>query len=162
MALHSPRGTLAALLFLALAITPLQAAEVTPDQYFEVCDSTNMQAALTKAESFGWKQVPDAELADWRRGYEQYNSVTVEVASWRNGDEADAQIVSFWIASGANAHRACTYNANRESGLRQALIERYGEVADATPDLVYWALGKTQAGYSRSGTAVYVNIGVYQ
>lgn len=156
------RGTTTTILFLTLAMTPVQAADVTPAQYFAICDSTDMQAALVTAESFGWKRLSDAELDEWRNDYERFNSVAVQVASWRNGKEPDTQTVAFWIASGANAHRACTYNANRDAGLRQALIERFGEVADATPDLVYWALGKTQAGYTSRGSAVYVTIGVYQ
>lgn len=158
-ALH--RVACAAGLVLALTASPVRAADVTPAQYLEICDAADIPAAQSKAQSFGWQQVPDAELVEWRTDYERYNEVAVEASSWRNGTEPTVQI-SLWFARGDNAHRACTYTANDDAGLRQALIDRYGEVADATPELVYWQLGKTQVAYSRSGNVVYVNIGVYE
>lgn len=48
------------------------------------------------------------EDKNWKSSYESYNKVTVDVVGW--SDEEAGSRLSFWVATGVNPGRACSYS----------------------------------------------------
>lgn len=159
----SPTWLLVALALVAPipALAEGSSSPINPAQFFDICDSPDVAAASSKASGFGWSAIGGADLDEWRTRFEDFNQMRVSVAAWRVGEGVEEQRVSFWTAQGENGHRACTYNGETDVGLRAAMIERYGALEETTPGVLFWAFGRTQAAYSQSGKAIYINIGVY-
>lgn len=154
----------AALLFTRVAVA--MPALPTVAQLLELCSSGTMTEALTRGNQLGWQRVnDDARMEEWRSGFIRHNGGAVEVVGWRRGTEEGLGLLSFWIARGASAHRACYLSVSHAPGLLRDLSETLGRPSslDETTDIVSaaWTVGPTQVQYARTGASAVVNIARY-
>lgn len=142
----------------AVAIPPTP----TVAQLLDICLSSTVSEAAAKGSALGWDRMRDQETAAWRRSFLAYNGGSVDVIGWRRGENEGAGLLSFWIAKGANSHRACSYSLAGPSALLDALTEHLG-----TPDTLdksgsgataYWKKGAMEVSFSQFGSSTDVNI----
>ena len=151
---------LAGLLLAAIAASPATAAPLSMAKMLDICTSASVPEASWKGDALGWKRVDDDP--EWRSSFEAYNGGTVEVVGWRAENKDDGAL-SFWIATGPNGHRACSYSVENPAGLLDALTGHFG-----TPDTLdkfefgvtaFWAHGSTEVSYSQVGASAGIVIG---
>lgn len=157
------RGRVAALGGAMLAALPAGAAPLPDlDRILDLCASTTIAQAATQGDALGWDRAEGPRYKAWRDSFVAYNGGSVEAVSWRRGTrEADGQL-SFWIARGPNAHRACTYSVPDPEGLLDALTRRFG----AAPGLdrqsygaaAMWSSGGATIAYSAVGAGALLNV----
>lgn len=148
-----------------LAFTTAGNAEplsLSPAELLDFCQSETLAAAIAKGDRLGWRRLQDAELEEWRSAHDASMNTSVEVAGWRDGDERTGKALNFWLTHGENGYKACNYLTRDATGLREALVTRYGEPPDPMPTVAYWNLGRIQVALTTSETTVYVTIAEYQ
>lgn len=135
---------------------------MTTSQLMDVCASSTVAEAAAHGERFGWKRQDDARLAEWRSGFLRHNGGAVEVIGWQPGPEEQNGLLSFWVANGPNAHRACYFSVTGVDGLLRDLSTTLGRPAslDEMGDIVSaaWTLGPTEVQYVRTGDSAVVNV----
>jgi len=146
----------------SLAVSLLFAATAAADtpsalsfaQLIDFCGSDTLAGAEAKADGLGWRRLTDAELKDWRTGFVAHNGGAVEVSGWQRGEEG-GDALSFWVARGADQHRACAYTTNGPSRLLDELTERFGPPQNLDKQefglTASWKLGAMEISYSRVG-----------
>ncbi|SHJ87737.1 hypothetical protein SAMN02745194_03620 [Roseomonas rosea] len=153
-------------LLCAAALLATQPAAATPalpsiPKLLELCASTTMAEATARGERLGWQRLSDTRLEPWRSGFLRHNGGTVEVVGWQRGEKEGEGALSFWIAKGPNAHRACYFSAAGAPGLLNDLSEALGEPdnLDKTADIVLasWTFGPTQVQFAQTGASAVVN-----
>ena len=148
----------------ALATTQAAASPALPSipQLLELCASTSMAEATTRGERLGWQRLSEARLEPWRSGFLRHNGGTVEVVGWQRGEREGEGSLSFWIAKGPNAHRACYLSVTGAAGLLDALSEALGQPGslDKTADIVAasWTSGPAQIQFAQTGASAVLNI----
>jgi hypothetical protein len=88
-----------------------------------VCEATNLEEASIRGEHLGWLVAP--EDRDWRTSFERHNGFTVRVVGWRRSVRQSDGLLSYWVASGPNAHTASAFSTD-VPGLLEALRHRFG------------------------------------
>lgn len=82
--------------------------------------------------------------------------------AWRQGKAEKDEALSFWIAGGANAHRACTYSVTDGAALLAALTDQFDvpEQSDTTPigGSAYWFSGGYEIAFTQVASSAMVNI----
>lgn len=125
----------------------------------DVCEAVTLDEAAIKAERLGWPVAP--EDRDWRANFQRYNGGTVSIVSWRRSEREGDGMLSYWVASGPNAHRACVF-ATDQSGLFEALRARFGtpNTYEGQGDNVnaFWQRAGTEISFTRVGVSRLLNL----
>jgi hypothetical protein len=141
---------------------PAWAMALDMDQLMGVCLSTTLAEAAEAGDRLGWVSEDPQALEDWRSGFLGYNGGPVEVIGWRQGEAEKDEALSFWVAGGVNAHRACTYSASDGKGLLAALTDRFGlpKQSDTTPigGSAYWFSDGYEIAFTHVASSALVNI----
>ena len=72
-----------------------------------VREATTLDEAAGRSGRLGWPAAP--EDRNWRAGFERHNVGSVRVVGWRRAEREGDGLLSYWVASGRNAHRACSF-----------------------------------------------------
>lgn len=125
----------------------------------DVCEATTLDEAAARGARLGWPAAPDDP--EWRAGFERHNGGTVRIVGWRRGAREGDGLLSFWVATGPNAHTACGLATDRP-GLPEALRDRFG-VPDQSEDhgdivSAFWRRGGTKVSFTRVGSASNLNL----
>ena len=137
---------------------------LTPKRLLEVCSSETIAEVTAKGNQLGWETIPatDPSTMEWRRSFVSYNGGSVDVVGWRKSSTENVETISFWVAEGPNAHRACSYSVNVADGRLDALIELLCRPSSLYKDEVsttaFWKQGKREISYSQVGSAAGVVI----
>ncbi|MBE9606398.1 hypothetical protein IAI18_16160 [Acetobacteraceae bacterium H6797] len=169
--MRSPRIALTAFLLAALSALPLGpgalAAQAEPPLpsaalLVSLCRSSSLAEAAQHGERLGWRLQENERLENWRANFVQHNGGTVQVIGWRQGEDEKAALLSFWIAEGPNAHRACYYMAAHDNQLLDGLTDVIGrpESLDKVGDMVtaFWTQGPMEVEFLRTGNSTLLNI----
>lgn len=141
---------------------PATAAEVPLQTVLPICMAQSMDEAEKAGAALNWHKLTEADLADWRESFLDYNGGPLDVVGWRQGEKDTGESVSFWIAGGVNAHRACTYSTQNGEALLTALTDHFG-----TPESLdrldfgttaFWSHDGAEVMFSQVGASAMVNI----
>ena len=140
-----------------MATMPAAPATLNMAQLLDLCASTTVADAATKGDVLGWPRMTDAQTKSWRLSFLHFNGGSVSSVGWKRPQPAGETLLSFWIATGPNAHRACSYTATDATGLLDALTRQLGAPASLNTSEVstsaHWQHGQ------REITFVQVNAG---
>ena len=136
--------------------------DITMSELYDFCRTPVFAEALRKAESFGWPRMSEAKLENWRASFLDYLGGPVEVSGWQRGEDGKSDALSFWIAHGANGHRACVYATHDGRALERALTETFGAPDMAEDSEIsrsaIWTHDGAEISFMNVGTAAQVNI----
>lgn len=154
------RGALAAFIALLTASSSLAAETGSAlAVILDVCESTTLDEAAVRGGHLGWPTAP--EDRNWRTAFERHNGGTVRVVGWRRSAREGDGLLSYWVASGPNAHVACAYLTD-QPGLLEALRDRYGapDTFDEQGDIVsaFWRRGGREVSLNRVGASSTLNV----
>ena len=143
--------------------TPGGALAVTGETAFAailyVCEAVTLEEAEARGERLGWPAAPDDR--NWRAAFERHNGGTVRLIGWRRGGREGDGLLSYWVASGRNAHEACTF-ATDLPGLLEALRDRFGapDTFDEHGEIVsaFWQRDGAEIYFTRVGKSTHVNL----
>lgn len=125
----------------------------------DVCDATTLDEARMRGGQLGWPLAP--EDRNWIIGFERHNGGTVRVVGWRRGAHEGDGLLSYWVASGPNAHTACAFSTDHP-GLLDALRDRFGapDTIDEHDEFVsaFWRRGSREVSFTRVATSSNVNL----
>lgn len=152
---------LVAICFSAMSSASAEPARLTPEHFFRVCEAANVDAAAPLGDQLGWTRTPEADMEEWKQSFENYLQMQPAAIGWRNREGEPPETLNYWTGTGDNSFHACSYWGPGMPEIAEVLVARYGALPDATPESSYWALGKTQVSYSKSGANIYVTIGIY-
>lgn len=150
-----------------VAVTALFAAMSSPTAetgpglaaILDVCEATTLDEAVIRGGYLGWPAAP--EDRNWRTVFEQQNGGTVRVVGWRRGAREGDGLLSYWVASGPNAHVACAFLTD-QPGLLEALRDRYGapDTFDEQGDIVsaFWRRSGREVYFARVGASSTLNV----
>ncbi|WP_245297331.1 hypothetical protein [Rhizobium oryziradicis] len=97
---------------------------------------------------------------NWKSSYEKYNHVTVDVIGWR--DEQTQSALVFWVATGLNPARVCSYSLTNKSNLLSDLKIELGkpdnEDLNEVSETAYWQLTGTEVYYVKVGSSSSFNL----
>lgn len=117
----------------------------------DVCEATTLDEAAIRGGRLGWPAAP--EDRDWRTNFERYNGGTVRAVGWRRG-AGKSEGLSYWVASGPNAHAACAFSTDCP-GLLETLRDRLGapDTFEEQGDIAtaFWRRGGREASFTRVG-----------
>ncbi|MCK4207137.1 hypothetical protein J3U99_20415 [Brucella pituitosa] len=142
--------------------------DMTVDRLLAICEAIDVQAATVKGEVLGWRRLTDVETEEWRNNFVNYNGGSVEVVGWRREKAGHTDLFSFWVAVGANGHKACSYSTARSAGLLDALSGRLGEpdILDRhdTAEVISasWTRGAVVYSFAQVGSSVTFAVGPSQ
>ncbi|MCR9058436.1 MAG: hypothetical protein NXI02_13960 [Rhodobacteraceae bacterium] len=125
---------------------------MTAERLFDICEASTVDEAAAKGEKLGWQRMSDAQLEEWRASFVGYNGGSVEVLGWQQETPGAAVSLSFWIATGPNAHKACSFSTKQPGDLLEAISERLGSPDSLNKDD---ALGVVSASWKRDGAEYY-------
>jgi hypothetical protein len=99
----------------------------------------------------------EAQTAAWRESFVAYNHGTVELVAWHRQPGADAATLSFWVSTGSNRHKACSYTPSDPAALLDGLTSYLGQpdTQDKT-DLgttARWKRDRHEMAYTQVGSA---------
>ena len=140
--------------------TPPTPATLTVAQLLDLCASTTVADAASKGDVLGWPRMTDAQTKSWRTSFLRFNGGSVSVVGWKRPQAAGETLLSFWIATGPNAHRACTYTATDTSGLLDALTSQLGKPDSLDTNEVstsaHWQDGQRETSFTqvKAGSAL--------
>lgn len=124
-----------------------------------MCEATTLDAAAIRGGHLGWPALP--EDRNWRAAFEQHNGGTVRVIGWRRGAREGDGVLSYWVASGPNAHVACAFLTDRR-GLLEALRDRFGDADtfEVQGDIVsaFWRRGGREVSFTRVRASSTLNV----
>jgi len=143
----------------AIAAMP---APLTLDQLVEICGSSTIAEAAARGDTSGWGRMSDQIVANWKAGFLAYNGGPVQVVGWRRSDDEKDGLLSFWIAGGPNAQKACTYMIFGQAGFLEGLEKRFGspDGRDQYDDRItaFWKKGPQEIAFSGTSANVLVTI----
>ncbi|RFC65865.1 hypothetical protein DY251_16310 [Mesorhizobium denitrificans] len=137
---------------------------MTTDRFLDICDAPNVQAAALKGDQLGWQRLTKAETEEWRSNFLNYNGGSVDVVGWPRERKARSDSMSFWVAVGPNAHKACAYSTARPGGWLDALSARLGEPdtldKDDTVEVISasWTRGTVEYSFAQAGSSASITI----
>ena len=125
----------------------------------DVCEAVTLDEATAKGERLGWPAAP--EDRDWRAGFERHNGGTVQVVGWRRSEREGDGLLSYWVASGPNAHTACGFVTD-QPGLMEAIRDRFGapNTLKKQGDIVsaFWQRASAEVSFTRVGANSNLNL----
>lgn len=143
-------------------IGPAWAMALDMEHLLGICQASSVAEAVQAGERLGWMPEDPQSLDDWRSGFLEYNGGPVDVVAWRRGKAEKDEALSFWIAGGVNAHRACTYSVTDGTALLAALTDQFGvpEQSDTTPfgGSAYWSSEGYEIAFTHVASSAMVNI----
>lgn len=136
--------------------------DMTVDRLLNICEAHTVEAASAKGDELGWKRF---EAPEWRASFIAYNGSSVDVVSWRRELANKDETLSFWIAVGPNAHRACAYSTTDPASVFDELSKRLGkpdilesfEAAEMTS--AWWTQAGREVSFSKVGSSAMIAIG---
>jgi hypothetical protein len=144
---------------------PAAAAGLTAARLIDICAAPSVEIATQMGDALGWPRLPDAQTKEWRAAFLAHNGGTVDLVGWSR-DTGDApESLSFWIATGPNGHKACTYSTQRPAGLLDELTAILGapDSLDRNDELprvsAVWVRASRLYTFSRLGSVALVTIG---
>lgn len=146
----------------AVGFTVAAPHTLSPARLLEVCSSETIAEVTAKGDQLGWEAVPatDPGTIEWRQSFMSYNGGSVDVVGWRKNSTENEESISFWIAQGPNAHKACSYSVKVAGGLLDALIELLGRPSNLDRNEVaitaFWKPGRGEVSFSQVGSAALV------
>ncbi|NSZ17092.1 hypothetical protein [Agrobacterium vitis] len=136
------------------------ANSITVAQALAVCRSTSVEEARQKGDQLGWPRMPEDK--NWKSSYESYNKVTVDVVGW--WDEEAGSRLSFWVATGVNPGRACSYSLTNNDSLLADLKVELGkpenEDHNEISDNAYWQRPGAEIYFTKVGSSSGFTMGV--
>lgn len=154
--------------FLSAGAVMAMPVDMNVDRLISICESSTVSGAAAKGDELGWPRLTDAETEEWRTGFVAYNGGAVEVVGWKRTQADAVDLLSFWVATGPNGHRACMYSTTQPDGLLSALSERLGspeslEKYDAIESVsASWLRGELRYSFTQVGSHASVNVGPAQ
>lgn len=139
--------------------------DLTVDRLFGICEAPTLRAASEKGDELGWDRLTDAETKEWRTHFLAYNGGSVEDVSWRRKSADETESLSFWIAAGPNAHKACMYSTKNPAGLLNSLSERLGAPDSLEKDdtieriTAWWERDAVEYSFVQIGSSAIVSVG---
>ena len=136
--------------------------DMTADRLLDICEAHTLEAAAVTGDELGWQRLDDPE---WRASFVAYNGGSVEVVGWRRERAGKDETLSFWVAVGPNAHRACAYSTTESAQMLSALSKRLGEPdsleANDAMEMIsaWWTRGERQYSFTQVGSSAAINIG---
>ena len=138
---------------------------MTVDRFLAICEAPSVQVATIQGDKLGWQRLTEAETEEWRAQFVGYNGGSVEAVGWRRKSADQSDLLSFWIATGPNGHKACTYSTTKPAGLLDALSAVLG-----TPDTrnkedavemisAYWKRGEVEYSFTQIGSSATIAVG---
>lgn len=125
----------------------------------DVCEATTLDEAAIRGDRLGWPVAP--EDRNWRTGFERHNGGTVRVVGWRRSARDGDGLLSYWVASGPNAHTACAFSTD-EAGLLEASRDRFGapDTFEEQDGIVsaFWRRGGSEVSFTRVGASSSLNL----
>lgn len=153
------RAVLAGVAWLAATVVPALGAGDEFAAILDVCEATTLDDAALRGERLGWPAAPEDH--DWRIGFERHNGGSVRVVGWRRGAREGDGLLSYWVASGPNAHVACAFSTDGP-GLLEALRDRFGapDTFEAQGDIVsaFWRRDGREVSFTRVGRISGLNV----
>jgi hypothetical protein len=152
-------------MFLNIGAAMAMPVDMTVDRLIDICAAPSVRMATEKGDALGWQRLPDAEAESWRTAFVAYNGGSVEIIGWQREQADGAESLSFWVAVGPNAHKACAYSTQRPAGLLDALSERLGAPDDLNrndaADLISasWMRDAVLYSFAQVGSHAVINIG---
>lgn len=135
---------------------------LTVEQIVDICESTTIAEATVKGDAQGWERANEKLIETWKTAFRNYNGGSVEVIGWRRGENEGDGLMSFWIATGPEAHKACAYSVSGQTGLPEALEKHFGPPdSKGTYDFgetAFWKKGRQEVTFSRTGSGALINI----
>jgi len=120
----------------------------------DVCEAISLDEATNRGGRLGWPTAP--EDRDWRAGFERHNGGPVHVVGWRRAEREGDGLLSYWVASGRDPHRACSFTTD-QPGLLDALRDRFGtpDTIEEHGDIVsaFWRRGEAEVSLTQVGTS---------
>ncbi len=125
----------------------------------DVCEATSVDEATNRGGRLGWPTAPRDR--DWRAGFERHNGGSVQVVGWHRTEREGDGLLSYWVASGRNPHRACSFTTD-QPGLLEALRDRFG-----TPDTfeehgviisAFWKRAEAEISLTQVGASSSLNL----
>ncbi len=151
--------------FLSIGVATAMPVDITVDRLLNICEAPTVRAAIVKGDELGWKRLTNAETEEWRTNFVAYNGGSVEVVGWRREQAGGGESLSFWAATGPNAHKACAYSTAMPAGFLDALSERLGapdslDKNDAIGSIsATWTRDAIQYSFTQVGSSALINIG---
>lgn len=154
------RALLVGISLVAATGSPIAEAGPGYPAILDVCEAGTLEEAAIRGGRLGWPATPpeDQKLRNWRTSFERHNGGTVRIVAW-DRDARDA--LSYWVASGPNAHAACNFSTDR-TGLLEALRDRLGppdtsETHGVTAS-AFWRRGGREVSFTQVGARNAVNV----
>lgn len=139
--------------------------QITVDRVLDICEAHTVEAASAKGDELGWQRLADPETKKWRTSFVAHNGGSVDVVGWRRELAGRDETLSFWIAVGPNAHKACAYSTTEPAQVLRALSNRLGEPdslqANDAIEMIsaWWVQGERQYSFTQAGSSATINIG---
>ena len=151
--------------FLDIGAATAMPDNMTVERLLAICEASSVQVATIQGDKLGWQRLTDAETEEWRAHFVGYNGGSVEAVGWRRKSADQSDLLSFWIATGPNGHKACTYSTTKPAGLLDALSAVLG-----TPDTqnkedavemisAYWKRGEVEYSFTQIGSSATIAVG---
>lgn len=125
----------------------------------DVCEALTLDEAATKGERLGWPVA--SEDREWRASFERHNGGPVQIVGWRQGEREGDGLLSYWVASGPNAHRACAFSTD-QPGLFESLRSRFGnpDTYEQKGDIIsaFWQRVGADVSFTRVGMSSVLNL----
>ncbi len=138
---------------------------MTVDRLLAICEAPSVQVATIQGDKLGWQRLTDAETEEWRAQFVGYNGGSVEAVGWRRKSADQSDLLSFWIATGPNGHKACTYSTANPVRLLDGLSARLGapdtqNKEDAMGMIsAYWKRGEVEYSFTQIGSSATIAVG---
>lgn len=147
----------------AIFSTTAAAASLSPEKLLDICAAPTVADAQARGDALGWTRMTEADFREWRESFVGYNKGEVDVIGWRQPGSEKSDALSFWVARGPNAHRACTYSMAKLDGALEALTRVLGKPESLEKNEVVttavWVREGAEIYYSAVGDAGLVSIG---
>ena len=138
---------------------------MTADRLIDLYAAPTVAAAAVIGDALGWERLTEADTEEWRRHFLAYNMGTVDHVGWRRETASGRESLSFWIATGPNAHKACSYSATASNAMLEGLTARLGppDTLDKNEDIqmttAWWTVGAVDYALTQIGTTSTVSVG---
>ncbi|MCP2137509.1 hypothetical protein J2S28_004612 [Rhizobium sp. SLBN-94] len=150
--------------FLDFAIATSMPTDMTVERLLDICEAPTVQAVVVKGDELDWQRLTDANIGEWRRSFVGYNGGSADVVGWRDEKAGKAQLLSFWIATGPNGHKACAYTTPTPASFMDALSERFGAPDNIDKNDVIesvtagWKRGAVDYSFVQIGSSAVINM----
>ncbi|MGY5804267.1 hypothetical protein ACXHMN_23285 [Rhizobium sp. LEGMi12c] len=151
-------------MLVAVGVAVADSQTLSAERLLDVCSSRTIAEVTVKGGRLGWEVIPstDPSTVSWRQSFISYNGGSVDVVGWRKRSTDNEETISFWVAQGPNAHKACSYSIKVAGRLLDDLTESLGRPSQFDKDEVattaFWKRGSGEISFSQVGSTATVVI----